>query len=52
MKKPWVGYRYNFMDKEWFMRCGCCNEPLFGKTKTMLSLIRKFHTKNECLGGW
>ena len=46
------GWQYDFFAGEWTVTCSTCREPLEGGTKTMLALIHKYHTKNECLGGW
>lgn len=47
-----MGYQYDFFAGEWHIDCGCCKESLFAATRTMMSLIYKYHTKKECLGGW
>jgi hypothetical protein len=46
------GSRYDFFAKEWNMSCACCKEELFAKNKKMLTKIRLYHTRNECLGGY
>lgn len=46
------GAVYDFFAKEWHMRCGCCKEELFAPSRKILTKIRLFHTRNECLGGY
>ena len=46
------GYRYDFLSGEWDMKCGCCKEPLSAPTKKIMTKIRLYHTRNECLGGY
>ena len=47
-----VGLRYDFLSGEWDMKCGCCNEPLSAPTKKIMTKMRLYHTRNECLGGY
>ena len=46
------GMKYDFFNREWDMACGCCEEPLSAGSKKMLTKIRLYHTRNECLGGY
>ena len=46
------GFQYDFFTGDWTHTCGACKETLDAATKTMMSLIFKYHTKKECLGGW
>jgi hypothetical protein len=46
------GYRYDFFSGEWDTNCGACNELLNAPTRKILTKIRLFHTRNECLGGY
>jgi hypothetical protein len=46
------GAVYDFFSGEWHMKCGCCNEELFAPSRKILTKIRLFHTRNECLGGY
>ena len=46
------GARWDFFAREWSFACGCCKEPLFAPTKKIMTKIRLFHTRNECLGGY
>ena len=46
------GAVYDFFAKEWHMKCGCCKEELFAPSRKILTKIRLYHTRNECLGGY
>ena len=46
------GAKYDFFSGEWDMECGACKEPLNAGSKKMLTKIRLYHTRNECLGGY
>lgn len=46
------GLKYNFFTGEWSYDCQACNEPLDAPTKKIMTKIRLFHTRNECLGGY
>ena len=50
--KQKYGARYDFFSGEWDMECGACQEPLSAPTKKILTKIRLYHTRNECLGGY
>jgi hypothetical protein len=51
-EKQKYGARYDFFRGEWDMECGACQEPLNAPTKKILTKIRLYHTRNECLGGF
>jgi hypothetical protein len=46
------GAKYDFFSGEWDMKCGACEEGLNASSKKMLTKIRLYHTRNECLGGY
>ena len=50
--KQKYGARYDFFSGEWDMECGACQEPLNAPTKKILTKIRLYHTRNECMGGY
>jgi hypothetical protein len=46
------GYIHDFFTGEWSYKCSACKEDLFGPSRKILTKIRLFHTRNECLGGY
>ena len=46
------GAVYDFFSGEWHVKCGCCKEDLYAPSRKILTKIRLFHTRNECLGGY
>lgn len=46
------GYQRDFFTLEWTIDCKACGEPMDSTSRSLLALIYKYHTKNECLGGW
>jgi hypothetical protein len=46
------GFQHDYFTGEWTHTCASCSEALSAATRTMMGLIHKYHTKNECLGGW
>ena len=50
--KQKYGARYDFFSGEWDVKCGACEELLNAPTKKILTKIRLYHTRNECLGGY
>jgi hypothetical protein len=46
------GAVYNFFTREWSYKCLTCNESLDAPSKKILTKIRLYHTRNECLGGY
>jgi len=45
------GYVHDFFTGEWSYKCAC-NEMLYAPSRKIMTKIRLFHTRNECLGGW
>jgi hypothetical protein len=45
------GYVYDFFGREWHYKC-TCNEILYGPTRKIMTKIRLYHTRNECMGGY
>jgi hypothetical protein len=45
------GYGYDFFTKEWSFKCPC-KEMLYAPTRKIMTKIRLYHTRNECLGGY
>jgi hypothetical protein len=50
--KQKYGARHDFFSGEWDMNCGCCGEFLSAPNKKIMTKIRLYHTRNECLGGY
>lgn len=46
------GYIYDFFSNEWYYKCSTCKEDFAGPSRKILTKIRLFHTRNECLGGY
>ena len=46
------GYVHDWFSGEWSYRCSTCKEDLSGPSRKILTKIRLFHTRNECLGGY
>jgi hypothetical protein len=46
------GARYDFFSGEWDVNCGSCGELINAPTRKILTKIRLYHTRNECLGGY
>jgi hypothetical protein len=46
------GVMYDFFAKEWSYTCSCCGEPLYAPTKKIMTKVRLYHTRNECLNGY
>jgi hypothetical protein len=47
-----IGYGYDFFTKEWHFNCSTCGEDLDAPTRKIMTKIRLYHTRNECLGGY
>jgi hypothetical protein len=55
-----VANRYNgykgivrdFFTGEWYMSCLSCDEDLFAPSRKIMTKIRLYHTRNECLNGY
>jgi hypothetical protein len=45
------GYGYDYFTKEWSFKCSC-KEILSAPSRKIMTKIRLFHTRNECLGGY
>jgi hypothetical protein len=45
------GYVHDFFTGEWSYKCAC-NEMLYAPSRKIMTKIRLFHTRNECLGGY
>jgi hypothetical protein len=45
------GYVHDFFTGEWSFKCAC-NEMLYAPSRKIMTKIRLFHTRNECLGGY
>ena len=46
------GYRFDFFTGEWDYKCNTCKEGLSAPSRKIMTKIRLFHTRNECLGGY
>jgi len=46
------GYRFDFFTGEWDYKCSTCKEDLSAPSRKIMTKIRLFHTRNECLGGY
>ena len=46
------GAVYDFFSGEWSYTCGSCKEPLSGPSRKILTKIRLYHSRNECLNGY
>ena len=46
------GAVYDFFSGEWSYTCKACNEGLFGPSRKILTKIRLYHSRNECLNGY
>jgi hypothetical protein len=45
------GYGYDYFAREWSFKCAC-SEMLYAPSRKIMTKIRLFHTRNECLGGY
>jgi hypothetical protein len=43
---------WDFFEREWNFSCGSCNESMSAPSRKIMTKIRLYHTRNECLGGW
>ena len=46
------GYVYDYFAKEWYLKTACCGEELYAPNKKIMTKLRLYHTRNECLGGY
>jgi len=44
--------KYDYFAREWSMITACCETELFAANRKMLTKIRLYHTRNECMGGY
>jgi hypothetical protein len=45
------GYGYDYFTKEWSFTCAC-KEMIYAPSRKIMTKIRLYHTRNECLGGY
>jgi hypothetical protein len=46
------GMKYDFFAREWYLKASCCGEDLYAPSKKIMTNIRLYHTRNECMGGY
>jgi hypothetical protein len=46
------GMQYDFFAREWHLKAACCGEDLYAPNKKVMTKIRLYHTRNECMGGY
>jgi hypothetical protein len=46
------GTKYDFFEQVWTHTCGACKEMLDAPSKKIMTKIRLYHTRNECLNGY
>jgi hypothetical protein len=46
------GAIHDFFSGEWSFKCSTCKEDMSAPTRKIMTKIRLFHTRNECLGGY
>lgn len=46
------GAKWDFFAREWSFSCACCKEELSAPNRKLMTKIRLYHTRNECLGGY
>ena len=46
------GYVNDFFTGEWSYKCLTCKECMSAPSRKIMTKIRLFHTRNECLGGY
>lgn len=46
------GYRFDFFTGEWDYKCSTCKEDLSAPSRKIMTKIRLYHTRNECLNGY
>lgn len=46
------GYVHDFFTGEWSYKCSACKDDLYAPSRKIMTKIRLFHTRNECLGGY
>ena len=45
------GAGYDFFAREWSFKCAC-EEMLYAPSRKIMTKIRLYHTRNECLNGY
>ncbi len=46
------GAVHDFFSGEWSFKCSTCKEDMSAPTRKIMTKIRLFHTRNECLNGY
>jgi len=46
------GYVHDFFTGEWSYRCLSCKEDMSAPSRKIMTKIRIYHTRNECLNGY
>jgi hypothetical protein len=46
------GYVHDFFTGEWSYRCLSCKDDMSAPSRKIMTKIRLYHTRNECLGGY
>jgi hypothetical protein len=46
------GFQYDYFGQEWSVLCTTCNTILYAPNKYDMLRTHRYHTRNECLGGW
>ena len=46
------GATYDFFSGEWSFKCSCCKEEMSAPSRKIMTKIRLYHTRNECLNGY
>jgi hypothetical protein len=46
------GYVHDFFTGEWSYRCTTCKDDLYAPSRKIMTKIRLYHTRNECLNGY
>lgn len=55
ISKKYINFKglvYDFFAKEWYLKTSCCGEELYAPSKKIMTKIRLYHTRNECMGGY
>ena len=45
-------YVHDFFTGEWSYKCLNCKEDMSAPSRKIMTKIRLFHTRNECMGGY
>jgi hypothetical protein len=46
------GAVYDFFSGEWSFTCATCKDDMYAPSRKILTKIRLYHSRNECLGGY